>query len=68
MSERENIRHAADMLAGYVATCQMTNTLDWMEGLSKRLNDYLESIDDDERVETWGNGLTSISITKDKQQ
>jgi hypothetical protein len=64
--ERDNIRHAADMLAGYAATCQMKNTLEWMEGLAKRLNDYLEAIDDSERVETWGNGLTSIS--KDKQQ
>ena len=67
MSERENIRHAADMLAGYVATCQMKNTLDWMEQLAKRLNDYLTAIDDSERVETWGNGLTSIPVTKDSK-
>lgn len=66
MSERESIKHAADKLAGYAATVNMRNSLEWMEGMAKALNDYLDAIGDFERVETWGNGLTSI--TKDKQQ
>lgn len=61
----KNIRHAADALASYAATCNMKNSLEWMEGMAKALNEYLDAIGDFDRVETWGNGLTSI--TKEKQ-
>lgn len=57
----DKIQHAADMLAGYAAACKMQNTLDWMEGLAVRINDYLESAQDDERVVTWGLGFKTIS-------
>jgi len=60
MSERENIRHAADMLAGYAATCRMTNTLDWMEGLAERVNEYMEAVQDDDRIKTFGYGFKTI--------
>ena len=61
MSERENIRHAADMLAGYAITCRMTNTLSWMTGLKDHINNYLDAVQDDDRVITFGYGLQTIS-------
>jgi hypothetical protein len=64
MSERESIRHAADMLAGYAATCRMTNQLAWMEGLAQRINEYLEVCGDGERVVTSGYGLETVSAAE----
>lgn len=61
MSERENIRHAADMLAGYAATCRMSNTLEWMAGLTKAINAYLEATGDGDRVTSFGYGLQTIT-------
>jgi|GEM_PF-4761165 len=60
-----HIRLAADALASYAATCNMKNSLEWMEGMAKALNEYLDANGDDDRVETCGYGLTSI--TKEKQ-
>ena len=64
MSERDNIRHAADMLAGYAATCRMTNTLSWMTGLKEKINNYLDAVQDDDRVITVGYGLQTISAAE----
>ena len=64
MSERENIRHAADMLAGYATICRMTNTLVWLEGLKIHLNNYLEAVGSDDRVITFGYGLQTISAAE----
>ena len=64
MSERDNIRHAADMLAGYAITCRMTNTLSWMTGLKAQINNYLEAVGSDDRVITFGYGLQTISAAE----
>jgi len=61
MSEHENIRYRANLLAGYAATCEMKNTLLWMEGLAKHINGFLESIGDGDRVTTHGYGLQTIT-------
>ncbi len=61
MNDPANIRTASDNLAAYAMTCQMTNTLEWMEGLATRLNAYLESIQDGDRVATHGYGLQTIT-------
>ena len=61
MSERESIRHAADALASYAATARMKNNLEWMEGMAKALNDYLEAVGDSDRVATFGHGLGKIT-------
>lgn len=58
----ENEKYAADQLAGYALTCRMTNTLEWMEGLSMKLNSYLESVQDGDRVTTAGHGLQTITV------
>lgn len=51
------VREAADRLAGYAVTCRMDNTLEWMEGMAVRLNEYLKAVGDSQRVQTSGNGL-----------
>jgi hypothetical protein len=61
MSERENIKDAADRLAAYAVTCRMTNTLAWMTGLKNAINNYLAAVDDNDRVITFGYGLQTIS-------
>jgi hypothetical protein len=57
----KQIRHAANALAGYAATCNMKNSLEWMEGMAKALNDYLEAVGDSDRVATFGHGLGKIT-------
>ena len=61
MSENEAIRQAADALACYAAQCYMRNTLDWMEGLETRINDYLAAVGHTERVIVTGNGLVTVT-------
>jgi len=61
MSKEETIRCAANMLVGYAATCQMQNTLAWMEGLARHINATLEAMGDGDRVATHGYGLQTIT-------
>ena len=60
MSERENIKDAADRLAAYAVTCRMTNTLAWLNGLKHLLNNYHDAAGSDDRVITFGYGLQTI--------
>ncbi len=53
----EAIKRSADSLASYAATCQMDNTLEWMEGLCARINEYARVAGHNERVQTDGRGL-----------
>lgn len=61
MSERENIRHAADTLAAFALSCRMSNTLQWMDGFAKLISAYLEAIDDPCRVVADGRSLKQVS-------
>lgn len=54
------VREAADRLAGFVVTCRMKNTLDWMECLAVRLNEYSQAIGDCDRVQTDGHGFELV--------
>jgi hypothetical protein len=38
-------------LAGYAGTCQRSNTIDWMRGLTVRLNEVCKATNDPDRFE-----------------
>lgn len=60
MSNRDAVKESANRLARYAATCRMENTLEWMEGLATRLNEYLQASGDDDRVQTFGYGFEVV--------
>lgn len=62
MSDNDKIRSAADALAGYATTANMRNTLDWMYGLQRKINDYLDATGDSDRVTCSGNGLQTVTL------
>lgn len=57
MTKHDPVREAADRLAGYAMTCQMRNTLAWMEGLCEKLNEYHRAVESGDRVQTSGYGI-----------
>lgn len=57
MTKHDPVREAAERLAGYVTTCQMRNSLPWMEGLCVYLNEYHRAAQNSDRVQTDGYGL-----------
>lgn len=63
---QDPVRKAADRLAGHAVTCRMQNTLEWMEQLSERLNEYLQAIESNARVQTAGHGFDVIHKTEQK--
>jgi hypothetical protein len=67
MKNADQIQRAATLMASYAATCEMRNNLEWMEGLATRLNLYLESIGDSDRVVTYGYGLKTITAAEFSQ-
>ena len=54
------VREAADRVVGFAMTCQMRNTLEWMEGFSIQLSAYLQAIEKDCRVQTDGHGFELV--------
>lgn len=60
MTERD-IQNAAKLVVNYAATCQMRNSLAWMEGFARLINTFNEAIGDDDRVTTFGTGLQIVT-------
>ena len=56
----EQVKEQADRLVGYAVTCRMENTLEWMEGLAVRVNEYLKARGSNERVQTSGYSLETF--------
>ena len=53
-------RCSGSALAGYALSCRKANNDEWMEGLATYINEYAESINDSDRFEFNGDGLSGV--------